>query len=99
MKSIQYATNQLASLNIQSSYDHSRFHSSNNPMNYIGRSLVQSSSNGFSRLSHHQSSRVNRSSNQTDKSIIPMDNEMKSRTNHNHAEQMNMPVAVVQRTD
>jgi len=64
--SIQYATNQLASLNLQSQYDESRFLQS--------KSFVQTSSNGLNQ--YRQIRPLN--TNHTDKQIPPIENDIKS---------------------
>ncbi|UJR22825.1 hypothetical protein I4U23_025855 [Adineta vaga] len=75
--SIQYATNQLATLNLQSHYDNSRFLQSNNS----NKSLHQSSVNGLTRMSNYPPYRHNRpmNTNSTDKPIPSIENDM----NHN----------------
>ena len=66
--SIQYATNQLAALNLQSQYDDSRFSQSNNSQK----------SNGFNHH-HHPVYRQNRpyTSNPTDKQMSTIENDVK----------------------
>jgi len=66
--SIQYATNQLAALNLQSQYDDSRFSQSNNSQK----------SNGFNHH-HHPTYRQNRpyTSNPTDKQMSTIENDVK----------------------
>jgi hypothetical protein len=71
--SIQYATNQLAALNLQSQ--------SNNSI----KSFVQSSSNGFNQMSNYHQYRQTRplNINHTDKQIPPIENDIKSTINNN----------------
>ncbi len=79
--SIQYATNQLAQLSLQSQYDDSRFLQSNNSI----KSFVQSSTNGLNQMSNYHQYRQNRplNTNNTNKQIAPIDNDIKSTINNN----------------
>ena len=79
--SIQYATNQLATLNLQSQYDDSRFLQSNN----VIKPFIQSSANGFIRMPDYQQYRQIRplNTNNTDKQLPPIENDIKSPINYN----------------
>jgi hypothetical protein len=75
--SIQYATNQLASLNLQSQYDESRFSQSNNSIkSFVTNGLNQMSNHPPPQPQYRQTRPLN--TNHTDKSIPPIDNDMKS---------------------
>ncbi|CAF0891362.1 unnamed protein product [Rotaria sordida] len=85
--SIQYATNQLATLSLQSQYDNSRFTQSNN----IIKPFVQSSTNGLNRMPFYHQYRQNRplNTNNADKQITPIENDMKS-TMNNKSDQISL---------
>ncbi|CAF1530289.1 unnamed protein product [Rotaria magnacalcarata] len=78
--SIQYATNQLAALSLQSQYDNSRFSQLNNSI----KPFVQSSANGFNRTPIYHQYRQSRPihANNTDKQLAPIENDIKSTTNN-----------------
>jgi hypothetical protein len=86
--SIQYATNQLASLNLQSHYDDSRFSQPNNTI----KSFVHSSVNGFTRMPNYHQYRQTRplNTNNTDKQITPIENDIKSTINNNNSDQISL---------
>ncbi|CAF0769831.1 unnamed protein product [Adineta steineri] len=80
---IQYATNQLATLNIQSHYGNTRFPQSNNSM----KSFVQTSTNGLTRMPNYYPYRQTRplnTNNNTDKQLTPIENDIKSTINNNN---------------
>ncbi len=79
--SIQYTTNQLATLNLQSQYDDARFLQSNNSI----KSFVQSSSNGLNQMANYHQYRQIRplNTNYTDKQLPPIENDIKSTINNN----------------
>jgi hypothetical protein len=74
--SIQYATNQFSTLNLQSQYDESRFSQS--------KPFIQSTTNGLHRMPNYHHYRQIRPFNTTtiDKQLPPIENEIKS-TNNN----------------
>lgn len=78
--SIQYATNQLAALSLQSQYENSRYAQSNNSM----KPFFQSSANGYNRMPTYHQYRPNRpvNTNNTDKQLAPIENDIKPTTNN-----------------
>lgn len=78
--SIQYATNQLATLSLQSQYDNARFPQSNNSM----KPFIQSSTNGLNRMPIYHQYRQNRpvNTNNTDKQSAPIENDVKPTMNN-----------------
>jgi hypothetical protein len=74
--SIQYATNQLASLNIQSPYDDSRFIQSNSSMKSNGLNQLSNYHHQQQQQQHRQIRPLN--PNHTDKQIPPIENDIKS---------------------
>ncbi|CAF1107270.1 unnamed protein product [Rotaria sp. Silwood1] len=85
--SIQYATNQLATLNLQSQYDNLRISQTNNTI----KPFIQSSTNGLHRMPIYHHYRQNRplNTNNIDKQLTPIENDIKSTIN-NKSEQISL---------
>lgn len=86
--SIQYATNQLAALSLQSQYDNSRFSQINNST----KPFVQSSTNGFNRNPIYHQYRQNRPvhTNNIDKQSVPIENDIKPTINNKSDHQITL---------
>ncbi|CAF4291230.1 unnamed protein product, partial [Rotaria sp. Silwood2] len=85
--SIQYATNQLATLSLQSQYENTRILQSNNSI----KPYLQSSTNGLNRMPIYHQYRQNRplNTNNTDKQLTPIENDIKS-TMNNKSDQISL---------
>ncbi|CAF4041379.1 unnamed protein product [Rotaria sp. Silwood2] len=85
--SIQYATNQLATLSLQSQYENTRILQSNNSI----KPFLQSSTNGLNRMPIYHQYRQNRplNTNNTDKQLTPIENDIKS-TMNNKSDQISL---------